>query len=171
MTQLQRVTGTPQQWGRDMAYIGGVTSLVCTGMGMAFGVTPFYVLAATAAGALTGGLLGAAMPALLDQMRGRMPLALLVLAAGPLGGAVWGGTVGALAWMLAGGAPEMAHYSVGISIAIAAIAGALQFGLSWFPYTFQTVRSGARWPVLLASTLITPLVGFAAVISAIALFA
>lgn len=170
-TTLQRVTGEPRLWGRDMAYLGGVTSLVCTGMGMTFSVSPQYVLAATAAGALTGGALGLAAPALLDQVRGRLPLAALVAVAGPLAGAAWGGLTGAIAWGLAGGSPGMTGYSLGMSVTVAAIAGAIQLGWSWFPYTFQTVRREPRWPALLASTLLTPFVGIAAVVSAIALFA
>lgn len=40
-----------------------------------------------------------------------------------------------------------------------------QFGLSWFPYTVQTVRGGQRWPVLLTATLLTPFTGTTAIYS------
>ncbi len=88
----------------------------------------------------------------------------------PLGfvwGAVTGGSgalmaqaMGLTASMVFGG-PELLVLMTGV----AGLAGALQFGLLWFPYTFQTVRRGRRWPLVVGAVLVTPVLGWAAVFS------
>ena len=157
---MSEVTGVPMVWARDFALIGGVTSLVAPLLGMGFGVSAAYVATATAAGAATGGALGAAMPTLLERVRGRVPLWVLALL-GPVLGAAWGATVGATADVLSGTG------MLQLSLITAGTAGAVQLGLTWFPYTFQTVRGGRRWPVVLGAMFVAPLAAFISIIAAI----
>ena len=161
------ITGRPDRWARDLAAVGACTSAVAPALVMGLSV---YTLIAAVVGAVTGAALGASMPALLDRVRGRVPIPALLLA-GPALGAVWGGAVG--------GAASLALLDVTInngfhmtpnglfllSVLTAAIGGALQFGLFWFPYTFQTVRGGRTWPVVLGACLMTPVVGAATIIA------
>ena len=85
----ERVAGRPLAWSRDMALVGGLTS----------GFAPFaagslapsgYAPTALVLGLLSGALLGLCMPALLEQVRGRVPLAGLLLLS-PVAGFAWGG--------------------------------------------------------------------------------
>ena len=158
---MSAVTGQPQRWARDFALIGATTSAVAPTMAAAFGVSWLYALAAAIAGAGTGALLGAMMPALLDRVRGRVPLPLLA-AVGPLLGALWGASVGVLASVVH---PDMLAFSV----LAASVGGAVQFGLFWFPYTFQTVRGARVWPVVLAACLCAPLAGVISIVSTISI--
>lgn len=144
------VTGSPLRWARDMALVGGGTSAFVPALvsGLA---PPGYPLAAAAAGVVTGALLGLAMPGLLDRVRGRVPLPALLVSSLLLGGA-WGGVAGALA-----GLPFGVN-NVVLGLMAGSIAGAAQFGWWWFPYTFQTVRGGRTWPLLVAAIFTLPLV-------------
>ena len=160
--QHPRVTGAETHWSRDFALIGGVTSLVAPALAMPLGVSALYVAAAALTGLLSGGLLGAAMPRMLDGMRGRVPLGVIFGLGGPVLGALWGASVGSVAYLVGH------DFNILLSVGCASLAGAIQFGLCWFPYTFQTVRGGPRWPVVLAACLATPLVGIATVLAVFA---
>lgn len=149
---MSAVTGEARVWARDMAIVGGVTAFLAPMPALPV-ATMWFIGATTVAGAVTGVALGSAMPGALEALRRRLPLATLV-ALGPIPGALWGGIVGALGFALSGGVAPLA-----VCMLCVAIAGALQFGLFWFPYTFQTVRGAPRWPVVLGACVLTPLVG------------
>ena len=78
----------------------------------------------------------------------------LLMMLGPLAGLLWGGMVGAVGFAASGLAIPLV-----LCAGCAALAGALQFGLFWFPYTFQTVRGARCWPVVLGACLLTPVIG------------
>lgn len=144
------VTGSPLRWARDMALVGGGTSAFVPAL--VSGLAPSgYPLAAALVGAVTGALLGLAMPTLLDLVRGKVPLPLLLVGSLLLG-AAWGGVAGAMA-----GVPFGAG-NAGLGLVAGSIAGAAQFGWWWFPYTFQTVRGGRTWPLLVAAVFTLPVV-------------
>jgi hypothetical protein len=148
-----RVTGRPAAWARDMALVGGLTSAILPTM--LSGVSPsMFGLYAGIAGAITGALLGAAMPAVLDRARRHVPLWALLMA-GPLVGCAWGALAGGL------GSLPFSGDTLALALISGGIAGALQFGWWWFPYTFQTVRGGRTWPVMLASFLALPVLAAA----------
>lgn len=144
------VTGSPLRWARDMALVGGGTSAFVPAL--VSGLAPAgYPWVAAAVGLGTGALLGLAMPTLLDLVRGKVPLPVLLLCSVGLG-AAWGGVAGALA-----GVPFGAN-NAGLGLIAGSIAGAAQFGWWWFPYTFQTVRGGRTWPLLVAAAFALPVV-------------
>ncbi|MFT5679110.1 MAG: hypothetical protein ACI8RZ_000014 [Myxococcota bacterium] len=148
-----QVTGRPAHWARDMAIVGGVTASLAPLPALALGATAAFIGGTAVTGAVTGAALGAVMPGVLERVRGRLPLPVLMVL-GPIPGALWGGIVGAVGFALSG---------VGVPLALcvlcAALAGAVQFGLFWFPYTFQTVRGARRWPVVLGACAVTPMIG------------
>jgi len=166
---LQPVVGEPRTWSRDLALVGFVTGFAAPAACFGWFVSPaFCVLAAPVGGAI-GALLGRAMPGLLDRVRGRVPIALLLVILGPVLGALWGGMTGlgaglaAQAWYaLVGGTPALFGPELPVvGAAYGTAAGAVQLGWFWFPYTFQTVRRGRRWPVLAAAMLLAPATAFA----------
>lgn len=160
---MSAVTGQAKDWARDMAIVGGVTAGLAPLPAIPLGATAGFIAGTAAAGLLTGAALGAAMPGVLEWVRGRLPIPVLMML-GPIPGAVWGGIVGGV-----GGALSTVGVPVGLCVVCAAIAGAMQFGLFWFPYTFQTVRGERRWPVVLAACLATPLIGLLTVFTTLTL--
>ncbi len=143
-----RPTGSPAAWGRDLALIGAVTSFVLPSL-MGPVVPSGFAARAGVAGAVGGLLLGLAMPAVLDMLRGRVAIRWLLLLA-PMVGAAWGGAAGAVAGLASDRSAAL------LGLISGGIAGACQLGLWWFPYTFQTVRGGRRWPLVLAAVLSSP---------------
>ena len=149
-----QITGSAKHWARDMAIVGGVTSFIApmsalllssSAQFMLFDLMLSYAMVASFLGAASGALLGLAMPTYLNLVRKWLPLPVLFVGH-PIIGAIWGGTVGLLA----------AIPSVGVVLGVlpallGAIVGALQFGWLWFPYTFQTVLDGRRWPLVALS--------------------
>jgi len=144
------ITGSPLAWARDLALLGGgssfALSMLFTGM-----VPAGFPLAVGLVTGVTGGLVGLATPAALDAVRGRLSLRVLGLLA-PIAGALWGGAAGATAAAVSG----TAAWPLGLIAG--AVAGGLQLGWFWLPYTVQTVRGGRTWPILVAATLALPLV-------------
>ena len=156
---MSAVTGQPRVWARDMAIVGGVTSLLAPLPAILLGATAGFIVVSSVTGSLTGAAMGAAMPGLLERLRGRLPIPLL-LVMGPIPGAVWGGVVGLMGGLLSGVSVPLT-----VCVAAAAVAGAIQFGLFWLPYTVQTVRRGSLWPVVLGACLATPLIGIATIMT------
>ena len=116
---MSAVTGQPRVWARDMAIVGGVTSLLAPLPATILGATAGFIAVSAVTGALTGAGMGAAMPGLLERLRGRLPIPCL-LALGPIPGAVWGGVVGSVGGLLSGvPVPLM------VCVAAAAVAGRL----------------------------------------------
>lgn len=158
---MSAVTGQARVWARDMAIVGGVTAFLAPLPAILLGATASFIGASAMTGCLTGGLLGAAMPGMLEWLRGRIPLAGLV-ALGPIPGAVWGGVVGAMGFAFSGVTVPLV-----LCVLSASLAGAIQFGLFWLPYTVQTVRGGPLWPVVLGACIATPVIGIVTIITII----
>ncbi len=161
-----RVTGDPGRWAAEMAVLGAGSAAIVCGLLATF-VPPAFLLAAPMTAGLTGGLLGAAAPFLLEAARRRGAPFWLVAAAGPLVGAGWGAAAGAAASvaLLLDGQAELAALGVGVSAA----AAAAQVAWWWPPYIVQTVRGGPRWPITVAAAFACVPVALVAFSAAIAL--
>ena len=163
------VVGDTRTWSRDLALVGGVTGFAAPTAMFGWLVSPAFCVAAGPAGAAIGWALGRFIPWLLERVRGRVPIPVLLLLLGPALGAFWGGGTGLVAGLLA----ELWYASTGSEPALFAgtlpilgasfglVAGAVQLGWFWFPYTFQTVRRAPRWPVMALAMLLAPLTAFA----------
>ena len=156
----ERVAGRPLAWSRDMALVGGLTS----------GFAPFaagslapsgYAPTALVLWLVTGALLGLCMPALLEQVRGRVPLAGLLLLS-PVAGFAWGALAGGLAGLPFGSSSAILGFFCG------GATGAVQLGWFWFPYTFQSVRRGRTWPVVASTLLSLPVATLVGVMTGLA---
>ena len=118
-----------------------------------------FVCSAALVGALIGATLGKLMPSILAGPLKKVPLSLLVLA-GPALGFVWGGLTGLLA------VPtlydtifhDLATAAL-LSIVVAGIAGAIQFGWFWLPYTLSRIKGRGRTWVVGAACLGGPVLG------------
>lgn len=143
-----RLTGSSRVWSRDLALIGGTTSFVLPSL-MGPIVPSGFAAWAGLAGAVGGLLLGQALPVILDVVRGRVAIRWLLLLA-PVVGAAWGSAAGAIAGLATD------RGSAVLGLISGGIAGACQLGLWWFPYTFQAVRGGRRWPLVLAALVTSP---------------
>lgn len=145
-----RITGRPFRWGRDLSLIGGVTTasamLAAGTLGSVFG------LVAVSTAVVAGFVLGLEMPSFLDSTRHRLPLALVGLRVIAVGGSL-GGFVGLLSSLAAGNPWFLGPLVVG------ALAGALQLGWWWLPYTVLTVTERPTWPAVLVACGVAPLVG------------
>lgn len=150
------VTGRPRVWARDMAIFGGVTCVAVPGILHTFAPDLYFVWAGLA-GMLTGGVLGLVMPRALEALRGRVPIKVLVTLGFPIG-AAWGALVGLLASAPYGFSGSV----VALGVVCASLAGAVQFGWWWFPYTFQTVRGRRTWPLTVVAVLATPVLAWLA---------
>lgn len=155
------LTGQPRTWARDMAIVGGVTSLLAPVPALLLGATVSFLGVSAVAGCLSGAALGAAMPGLLDRLRGRLPLHCLMLL-GPIPGALWGGVVGTVGFAFSGVTVPLL-----LCVLAGSLAGAIQFGLFWLPYTVQTVRGAPQWPVVVGACMATPLIGIATIFTVI----
>ncbi len=168
----RRVTGDAARWARDFALLGAFSGGGAI-LGFFGSVDAGLAVTAAVTGMATGAVLGAAMPSVLDVVRKRLPIKVLMFLGLPVG-AVWGATTGVSAMALAGnpqtfggGVPMDMLFTV--MALVAGLAGALMFGAVWFPYTFQTVRGGRTWPVVAGACLLTPALGWLGVFGFIAL--
>jgi hypothetical protein len=158
-----RVPGDPRIWARDLGLVGLMTG--------ALAPWPLWLLAPMVppiialSGGVGGAATGAAMPHVLDQLRGQMPL--------------WAiGATLTLAGAMIGGLSSLAGMGVGVAlgssflleagtsfqlmlVVLGALVGATQAMWFWFPYTFQSVLSGRRWPLLVGASLAAPILPFA----------
>ena len=154
------VLGTADQWSRDYSLLGAILgagaplvmwSIPALGLGLS--------LAGAIVGAVTGAAFGRARRAGLDRLRGRLPLPLVALAV-PAAAGLWGALSGSIAGALMGGLMEGARGLFAGALltgSAGALAAALVVGLVWFPLAFQSVTRGARWPVLAAAAVLSPL--------------
>jgi len=149
-----RVTGRPGEWARDFAIVGGISALLAPLFAFS---GPAFPVAAMFWGTLTGLAIGRLLPDVLERVRGRLPIPVLLTLGVPIG-AFWGGITGFAAG-LSLGSLELAVFG-GLC---ASIAGAFQFGWLWFPYTFLTVIGRSRWPVVAASAVVAPALGWLAI--------
>lgn len=147
------VTGDPSRWRRDFALMGALTGVLATAvLGL---VSPTLPLLAGIIGLLLGALLGEASPRVLERVRGRVPLATIGLLTLPVGAGV-GALVGGLAALLWSWHPGLALIVGGT----AGLCGALQLGAFWLPYTVLAVLRRPTWPVVVASAMAAPLLGW-----------
>ena len=144
--------GTPTEWARDLALVGGVTTLALGA------VTPlaWTTVSATALLAMIGGaLLGATFPRLLHRRVRRKPWLLLAAAAVGLG-ACWGGAAGLIgAWLTGGGSWIDATE-------LAGTATAAQLGWLWLPLVLRRARGRSSLGYVLAACAASPLVAYGA---------
>lgn len=155
-----RRVGTSRHWSNQAGLLGlmlgwlvpaAATATLAYTDGMLWGVllmlSPFHTASALAGG-IMGLLLGLLEPALLDRVRGLLPLSLIALLQ-TIPGAIAGGTAGA-AWggslMLFAGEPVAAV--AGIFAGAGAAVGAIAALTWWMPFTVATVlgyQPLARW--------------------------
>ncbi|MEO1268064.1 MAG: hypothetical protein AAFX99_08200 [Myxococcota bacterium] len=160
-TATHQPLGLTLHWMRDLGLIGGATSLLATAQlhGL-YGWT--FPIAACLAGVVTGIALGAVIHRLFSTWMRRWPIAVL-LVMGPVVGALWGGLVGLLA------SPTLFGFGstdrMLIVAMVAAVAGAIQLGWFWLPYTWVRGRRKAVWPVVMLACLLGPFLGHAGLMS------
>lgn len=149
------LTGSPLRWGRDLAIVGGMTGFAAPASVCGLSFDPFTLTALTT-GLVCGMLLGIEMPAFLESARRRVSLAGIAVRCVAVGAAV-GAFIGFVAAQAAGEiflAPFV----------LAGIAGGLQLGWLWLPYTVLTVLERPTWPVILGACAVAPLLGPIAVL-------
>jgi hypothetical protein len=155
--------GSRLAWVRDFVVVGAFASLA-PGV-LAWNVLSEFVVAAAIAGPLTGALLGLALRPLLLGPMSRVPFGALIVV-GLVLGALWGAMVGGLASFGAHLGPRHEDMGFGFMLMLAvifgAIAGALQLGWFFVPYTVQRARGRRAWPAVVAACLISPTLGIAA---------
>ena len=148
-SSLVLLTGSPLAWGRDLAVLGAVSGVSASaGVGIMDGG---FLSAASLAGLLCGFFLGLEMPYFLESARRRLSLSAIAVRCIAVGGAT-----GAFMGLLS--AHSVGEVFVG-PFAVAGIAGALQFGWFWLPYTVLTVLGRRTWPVVVAACVMSPLLG------------
>ncbi len=146
-----RLTGSPLRWGRDLGIVGAATgfSVPLAGLGVApdtFGWT------AAGIGLVAGLLLGLEMPEFLESARRRVPLAAIGFRC-VLAGAGIGAGVGIVAAHATG-------HLILVPFVVAGLAGALQLGWLWLPYTVLTVLERRTWPVVALACAAAPAIGW-----------
>lgn len=155
-----RTVGTPRHWATNGSLLGGILGwwvpaaivaalVLLTGDGLFVLLMGFLNplnFASAVVGALVGGLLGVVHPALLDRVRGRVPV--LAIALGQtVTGALAGAAAGA-AWALPLVLLDASSPLFLVTGAIGAILGALVAPIWWLPFAVSTVL-GRQWPVTL----------------------
>jgi len=153
------VIGTRTQWVGDAAVLGAIsggTSILLLPTLFLLGWHSVIIAAVlTVAGGMSGAVAGVPLRAAVDRLRGRLPLwgyALLM----PVFGALWGTLALFGASVVANG-----FFSLTIfwqTLALGAPFGAMLVGLLWLPYAMATVLRGRRWPVALATAVISPVI-------------
>lgn len=150
--------GARLAWMRDFALIGAVSGSAAPAL---FWLqAPGYLVACGVAGAALGLALGLLLPPLLLGPVSRWPFAVL-LVVGLAVGAAWGGGTGLAGGLFAFGAQDRMGLAW-LSGACGAVAGAMQLGWFWLPYTLRKAKSRSTWPIVLAACLLSGGLGFAA---------
>lgn len=140
-----RLTGSPLRWGRDLGVVGAATGLSLAPLDT-FGWTAAVV------GLVAGLLLGLEMPEFLESARRRIPLSAIGFRC-VLAGAGIGAGAGIVAAHAAG-------HLILVPFVVAGLAGALQLGWLWLPYTILTVLERQTWPLVLMACAAAPVVGW-----------
>lgn len=149
-----RVVGSPLLWALKGAQLGATAMLTLLAIAaIAVGEVPPLVGVAlfTVAPTVVGGAFGAVAPAVLERLRGRVPLWLLVPAQGVVGAA--GGCLAALGRELLFGwhPPDRSLWLIA-----GALVGGVTVAIWWLPFTVATVL-GRRWPVTTVAGVLGPL--------------
>ena len=106
-----------------------------------------------AAGGVSGLLLGIPLRAVVDRLRGRLPM-WGYLVAMPIVGAAWGSLALSLASIVANGGIDLG--TMWLTVRMGGPFGAALFGLLWLPYAMATVLRWRRWPVVIATAVLSP---------------
>lgn len=154
--QLARVTGKPVVWARDLSLVGTATA---AGAVLGLGLLGTLGLATVGIGAVVGFVLGLLMPEFLEESRSRLSLVAIGMRCVTVGFAA-GGFVGFASAGLFG--PVAGDWWFLAPVLIGGLAGALQLGWWWLPYTVLTVTRRPTWPAVIVAGLVAPLVGPAA---------
>ncbi len=155
---LRKPIDPTSKWVKDFALIGGVTGALAPLAVVPGLIGTGYIAAAGVAGVISGAALGGVARRFL-QRSGSTPLP--VLLAGGVGmGAIWGGVVGAIAGIFTGD-PFILWK---MSAVFGAVAGAAQFGWLWLPYVLRQLGRRKTWPLVVASTLLAPALGWLGVL-------
>lgn len=150
--------GSSVAWLRDFGLIGAVTGAAAPAF--FWWHQPEYLAACGAIGASLGGLLGLVMRPLLLGPFSRWPFGVL-LVVGLGAGALWGGGTGLGGGIVGFGLEDQMGLPF-ISGIAGAVAGALQLGWFWLPYTLRHARGRSTWPIVLAACLLSAGLGVAA---------
>lgn len=146
-------------WMRDFSLIGACSGALAPAFFWSH--QPGYLAACGIGGAALGIALGFLLPPLLLGPVSRWPFAVLVVA-GVGVGALWGAGAGFI-----GGATQFGICDglqlASLSATCGAIAGALQLGWFWLPYTLRKVRGRSTWPLVLAACVLSGGLGLAAI--------
>ncbi len=143
----------PLPWIRDFALVGAVT-----GFSAPYWVVNAWTYASLTGlgGAVGGAALGAFSAWLLSGRARRWPRFSLLLL-GPLFGAAWGATAA-----LTTGVSSWWRELLWLSVALAAVAGALQLGWFWLAYAVRRVNQRSTWPVTVGAAALGGGLGWAA---------
>ncbi|MEZ4235659.1 MAG: hypothetical protein R3F59_05755 [Myxococcota bacterium] len=160
-----RTVGSPAQWARQGAVLGGLLGgFTPMALGLLVALfdanAPFLFVvfnpavgAGALAGVLVGGLLGLVQPALLDSVRGRLPLPLVALGQGlvaALAGAVAGGLSLAIPLTAIGGLALLDLEVIRVGAWLGGAVGGAAGLLGWLPLTVATVLKSRSWPITAA---------------------
>jgi hypothetical protein len=145
--------GRAAAWARDLAIVGAATALLA-GLGIERRLEPVMVVAA-GVGAVVGALFGVGFRRLLLAWL-RLPIVAWIPISLVLG-ALFGGSTGLIAGVVAGEARGTALLTV-----FAAIAGALQLFWFWLPYAVRAGRGKPTWPLVAAAVVLGGPIGYAA---------
>ncbi len=145
---LVPVVGTSERWAMDGALLFGLTPLVSASVVLfsifGAGVPSLAMLVpwltVSAALALTGGVLGAAAPVVMEPLRGRVPLSLLNVLMALLATAATMVVAGSVGAALGENPMNAVFYAV-------LIGGMTLVG--WLPYTMAVVTRVPTWRVIL----------------------
>ena len=157
--------GTRLAWIRDLTLVGAA-STAAPAM-VVLHVFPDFVKVAAVVGPLTGAVLGIVLRPLLLGPLSRVPFIALI-GVGALLGALWGASVGGLAaegaaLLAANGSPSGLDIPpVELGLLCGAVAGAIQLGWFFVPYTLQRARGRPAWPVVVVACALSPALGIAA---------
>jgi len=158
------ILDAPRRWAVDGALLGavaGVSSPALMLVSEPLTIETLTIVAAlTACGALTGVVYGFPVRRLLNWLRRRLSLRSLAVLM-PAVGAIWGTGVitGAMVLIMIGGdytLAQIAGASIGHGVIIGGPIGAVLFGLLWLPYAVTAVMRLSRWPVVLATAALSP---------------
>ncbi len=150
--------GTRVAWMRDFAIIGAFSGALAPAFFWSHQTG--YLAACGVGGAALGVLLGLVLPPLLLGPVARWPFGvLLVLGLGV--GALWGAGAGFVGGVTQFGVHDRLQLAA-LSTTCGAIAGALQLGWFWLPYTLRKARGRSTWPVVVAACLVSGGLGIAA---------
>lgn len=153
-----RPLGARLPWMRDFTLIGAISGAAAPAL---FWLDrPGYLAACGVAGAALGLLLGLFLPPLLLGPVSRWPFAVLLLL-GLGAGAAWGGAAGLAGGLFSFGVNDRMGL-VWLSGTCGAVAGALQLGWFWLPYTLRKAKAKSTWPIVLAACLMSGGLGYAA---------